>query len=136
MITDWTTPFIEAKAEYVAWLGEQEYPTYRDLLQKALEIVVRGKEDSYRNPLPDPERIHAIDDGDYQGTRVFVVAAQGYQPFDYWYTKVSYGSCSGCDSLLAAWDYGHESDYGGLWLLALHMLQRAKRMDDDGGTDT
>jgi hypothetical protein len=46
----------------------------------------------------DPERITRIDHGDYQGTIVYVVGADGYQPYDHWYVKVGYGSCSGCDA--------------------------------------
>src|SRR5581483_5779174 len=76
---------------------------------------------------PDPSRIHTIDDGDYQGTLLFVIAANGYQPYDYWYTKVSYGSCSGCDTLEAVRSYSDDTptaeqvnDY---WTLALHIVQ-------------
>lgn len=129
MITEWTTPFVAAKDEYVAWLRTQEYPNYVDLLRKALEIVVRDGEFGWGDE-PDPNRIHQINDGDYQGTLVFVIAQEGYQPYAYWYTMVGYGSCSGCDSLQAAWGYGDEHDYDGLWNLALHMLQRARKMED------
>lgn len=47
----------------------------------------------------DPERITAIDHGHYQGTLVFVIGCQGYQPNTYYCTVVNYGSCSGCDTL-------------------------------------
>lgn len=57
---------------------------------------------------PHPERIHQIDDGDYQGTLIFVIGAGGYQPSRYWYVKVGYGSCSGCDTLQAI--RGYEDD--------------------------
>ena len=40
---------------------------------------------------PGLERIHRIDDGDYQGTLVFVIGGKGYQLSTYWYVKVSYG---------------------------------------------
>ena len=130
MITEWTTPFIEAKAEYVAWLKTQEYPSYQSLLYRALQIVIEGKERSFLDPFPDPDRIHRIDDGGYQGTLVFVIAERDYQPSTYWYTTVSYGSCSGCDSLESAWGYGNNHNYEAMYTLALHMLQRAKKMDD------
>lgn len=87
--------------------------------------VLRGWRDG---EAPDPERIHQIDDGDYQGTLVFVIGAQGYQPSTYWATSVGYGSCSGCDALEDAWGYGDQHDYEGLYSLTLHMLQGAERI--------
>lgn len=60
------------------------------------------------HPRMDKERITKIDHGDYQGTLVFVVGAEGYQPYDYWYVKVGYGSCSWCDALEGARGYGEE----------------------------
>jgi hypothetical protein len=55
----------------------------------------------------DAEKITEIDDGDYQGTLLFLIPMKTYQPSEYEYlaTFVSYGSCSGCDTLLAIQDY-------------------------------
>lgn len=79
---------------------------------------------------PDPSRIHTIDDGDYQGTIVFVIGAGGYQPHRYWATTVSYGSCGGCDTLQGIRDEGSYSDDGpsesqtkDYQSLALHLVQ-------------
>jgi hypothetical protein len=105
---------------------------YRDLV----ELVIRsiGYEDEYTQ-VPDPERITEIDHGDYQGTLVFVIAEDGYQPSTYWYVRIHYGSCSGCDTLQAAQDYDWDEnvhtdaavdDY---WTLCLHIVQRLKQMD-------
>lgn len=76
---------------------------------------------------PDPERIHEIDDGDYQGMLVYVIGASGYQPYTYWYVTVAYGSCSGCDTLQEIRNYDSDpptpqqvSDY---MTLALHIVQ-------------
>lgn len=81
---------------------------------------------------PDSSRITTIDDGHHQGTLVFVVAAKTYQPDDYWYTKVNYGSCSGCDTLqrIQEWDDGlpTEQQAADYTTLALHMLQGMKPM--------
>lgn len=48
--------------------------------------------------------ITQIDNGDYQGTLLFLVARDTYQPDEdeYLMTYVGYGSCSGCDALEAA----------------------------------
>lgn len=75
-----------------------EHPSYEGIVRSVLEVV--SDPEGYGDE-PDPERIHCIDDGDYQGTIVFVIASRGYQPDNYWYVKFGYGSCSGCDTLQA-----------------------------------
>lgn len=130
MLTSWTTPFVEGKAEFVAWLSEQEDLTYETLLRRAIEIICERVEFGY-GKAPDPDRIHAIDDGAYQGTLIFVVGASGYQPTHYWATQVSYGSCSGCDALVAALGYGESRNYQALYTLTLHMLQSMRPISED-----
>jgi hypothetical protein len=83
----------------------------------------------------DPTRIYEINDGDYQGTLVYVIAEKGYQPSAYWYVRVYYGSCSGCDTLQAICGYDDKQptqeqvdDY---WKLALHIVQGLKKMGGD-----
>ena len=83
----------------------------------------------------DVERIHEIDDGGYQGTLVYVIGEKGYQPDDYWYVKIGYGSCSGCDTLESIRGYESETpteeqvdDY---MSLALHIVQGLKKMGDE-----
>jgi len=90
----------------------------------------------------DPERIHEIDDGEYQGALVYVIAADGYQPHEYWFTKVSYGSCSGCDTLQAIdlpydWEDEEsrepvsEESLDQLMRLALHIVEGVKSMQGE-----
>lgn len=84
---------------------------------------------------PSTERIHQIDDGDYQGTLVFVIAASGYQPSEYWYVKVGYGSCSGCDTLESIRGYEDgkptQEQVDEYMTLALHVIQGLKKMGED-----
>ena len=81
-----------------------------------------------------PERIHKIDDGDYQGTLLFVIAAKGYQPSKYWAVSVGYGSCSGCDTLegiKSDGDYGespNKQQIADYMTLALHIVQGLKQI--------
>jgi hypothetical protein len=90
--------------------------------------------DSYEYDTPDPDRIHQIDDGDYQGTLVFVIGARGYQPSRYWYVKVYYGSCSGCDTLESISGYSGEpptpDQVEQYMALALHIVQGLREMGD------
>jgi hypothetical protein len=47
--------------------------------------------------------ITEIGNGDYEGTLLYMIHENGYQPceFDYLMTYIGYGSCSGCDVLLS-----------------------------------
>lgn len=51
----------------------------------------------------DSSKITEIDNGDYQGTLLFLIPLDIYQPSEYEYlmTYIGYGSCSGCDTLQA-----------------------------------
>lgn len=59
----------------------------------------------------DLERITVVDNGDYQGTLLFLIPFDTYQPSEHEYimTYIGYGSCSGCDVLQAVQSCG---DYG------------------------
>ncbi len=79
---------------------------------------------------PDPQRIHEIDDGDYQGTLLYVIASKGYQPDSYYYCKISYGSCSGCDTLEDIKEcMSGDKKIEGYMQLALHVVQNLKEME-------
>jgi len=114
----------------------KEHPgSYKNLFQWTLSLL---QEEEYSDP--DPERIVVVDDGHYQGTFVFVIAAGGYQPSDYWYTMVRYGSCSGCDTLQgisSGGDYDalpNEEQIKDYMTLALHMIESLRKMygESDG----
>jgi hypothetical protein len=114
-----------------ARFAEKHWHDYKSLVVAVIELLVEG-EDACN--MPDPTRIHEINDGDCQGTLVYVIAEVGYQPSKYWYVKVSYGSCSGCDSLQAIRECSPDdekptdtaaSDY---YTLATHLVQGLKEM--------
>ncbi len=114
---------------------EQKYGTahpesYREIVKDVISIL--GNQDDYGEP--DPDRIVEIDHGHYQGTLLYVIGAEGYQPSDYWYVMVSYGSCSACDTLHGIRTYFDEDkapteeqvkDY---MTLALHIVQGIRKM--------
>ena len=115
---------VEKKQEFLDSILDWEYSpdeSYSSLLNKALNLTVDTENDY---PCPDIDRITVINHGSYQGMLVFVIAATGYQPYDYWATNVSYGSCSYCDTLQAA------KTKEDLYTLALHMLQRMKSITE------
>jgi hypothetical protein len=104
---------------------------YAAIVKGVVELL--DSDDYYESP--DSERVHQIDDGDYQGTLVFVIGAKGYQPSEYWYVKVGYGSCSGCDALENIRSYSGvsptQSQIDDYMTLALHILQGIKKMGDE-----
>jgi hypothetical protein len=83
---------------------------------------------------PFSSGFECIDDGDYQGTQIFVLHYSTYQPSatDYFIFDNSYGSCSGCDTLLSIIGCGSIDEppttgmVNELMTLCLHMVQRMK----------
>ena len=108
---------------------QQKHPeSYKELVKNVIEVLTDDEYDSI-----DPDRIHEINDGDYQGTLVYVIAAKGYQPSKYWYCRISYGSCSGCDTLESIKNYDYdtppdEEQVKQYMQLACHVVQQLKEM--------
>lgn len=133
MIQELVDRFIAAEAKTKKKIAAKRPSDYTDIVRSVVEIVT-NPEDDWADDSLDPDRIHRIDDGDYQGTLVFVIGAKGYQPDEYWYVKVSYGSCSGCDTLQAieeSWEHDAaltEREIQGYYTLMLHTVQGLKKM--------
>lgn len=92
-------------------LNECGYSEIIKLIVK--EILNGGKtENEYDDDyFWDADNITIVDNGDYQGTLLFLIPCDTYQPSEYEYllTYVGYGSCSGCDTLMSIQSDG---DYG------------------------
>lgn len=132
MIQEFVDKFIASEHDIKAKFAEKHPDSYQDIVRLVIETISADTSD-YDSP--DPDRIHTINDGDYQGTLVFVIGAGGYQPSQYWYVKIYYGSCSGCDTLEAISSYSSEpptpeqvNDY---WTLALHVCQGLGAMQEE-----
>lgn len=131
MIQEFVKQWEARKSEIQAIFAENHPENYKAIVVAVVGIL--GEADEYSKP--DPERIHEIDDGDYQGTLIYVIGATGYQPSDYWYVKVGYGSCSGCDTLESIKDYSSdkpsEAQVKDYMTLALHIIQGIKKMGEE-----
>jgi hypothetical protein len=128
MIEAFTKAWDERKHEIEIGFQQAHPESYYDIVVAVVKIL--GETDDWKNP--DPERITVIDHGDYQGNFLFIIAADGYQPSDYWFVQVGYGSCSGCDTLAdisSDGEYGEPPNEGQVkdyMTLALHILQGLK----------
>jgi len=133
MIKEFVNKFMESKPHLKEQFSLEHPGGYKDIVKAVVSVL--ANEDGYSWDQPDPERIHEIDDGDYQGTLVYVIAAKDYQPHEYWYVRISYGSCSGCDTLEAIRGYSDEKptedQVKQYMTLALHVVQEMKRMDGE-----
>ena len=94
---------------------DKDYMGYKVLMSLIITHILGNKWDS--------ENFTTIDDGDYQGTLLFVIPERCYQPNaeNYLMTYVEYGSCSCCDTMLAI--LGSDTIVEDLMTLALHMIQ-------------
>lgn len=85
---------------------------YVDLVKLVVDCILNGNNDDgdYINLRWDSSKITVIDNGDYQGTQLFLIPLKTYQPCEHEYlmTCVGYGSCSGCDTLMAIQDWGEK----------------------------
>lgn len=92
---------------------------YSDIVRIVIDAIHEDDGD------PNPNAIHEIDDGDYQGMLLFVIPADEWQPYDYWYVRVFYGSCSACDTLQSILYDSDDRDQqiNDLLTLALHIFQ-------------
>lgn len=115
---------------------EQYYKTikpiryYSEIVKLVVENIINADSASEWDRY-DVEKMVLIDDGDYQGTQIFIFPVGTYQPHNYIMLHCSYGSCSGCDTLMDINEYEYENlltdeqvkDY---MTLSLHLLQSAK----------
>ena len=114
---------------------------YKDIVEKLVTIVINPylEECEYDNNYPyctlNIKRMTTIDDGGYQGTLLYIIPLDTYQPniSDYVFTHNDYGSCSGCDTFQSIDLYGRtkEEKAKDFHTLALHLLQRFKQLDDN-----
>ena len=118
---------------YFRTTRQEEYASsYKQILKKIFELCLL-KADNYTNF--DLDRMTVIDDGDYQGTQIFIIPKNTYQPSveDYVMTNTYYGSCSGCDTLQAICDYENglptDDQVKDYMTLALHLVQKLKWLD-------
>ena len=122
--------------EYLKTHEQSTYSSYKELVKVLFDVVINPYYEENLQELEawNSDRITIIDDGNYQGTEIFMIPKDTYQPSvnEYVWTYQYYGSCSGCDTLLAISGYEDglptEEQVKDYMALELHLLQRCKYM--------
>lgn len=117
--------------EYFRKTEQIKYNDYSDIVELLFEKIINQEEiEGYEF---DIDKMTVIDDGDYQGTQIFIIPLNSYQPDETQYvvTNTYYGSCSGCDTLQAIQSHSlnelpDEEQIKDYMQLALHLLQKCK----------
>lgn len=139
MLTDFVEAWNENKdklEKYFKNTKQEKYDEYEKILKQLIKIVINPYLSNKKYKTLDIEKIRVIDDGDYQGTQIYIIPFDLYQPDveDYVYTNNYYGSCSGCDTLLSISNYQEgiptPKQVKGYMIIALHLLQKFKRLED------
>lgn len=120
---------------------QKENPTsYEDILEKLVEIVInpylKELKEYPENRGLDIKNMTIINNGDYQGTLIFIIPYDTYQPDTsaYVFTSVNYGSCSCCDTFqsIEVLSDDKKSEAGKQFhTLALHLLQSFKYFESE-----
>lgn len=129
--------------EYIKTHKQEEYDSYEALVKLLFDIVINPSIEEGNSVFGfserfDTENILTIDDGDYQGTQIFILHKATYQPCveEYVYTSVYYGSCCCCDTLQSIHSYDdglpNETQVKDYMQLLLHLLQKCHMMSEDG----
>ena len=93
--------------EYIRSNEQDTYDSYVELVRLLFREVINPYLGENYKVQYKTDSVHVIDDGNYQGTQIFIIAKDEYQPIsdDYVWTCHDYGSCSGCDLLMAISNY-------------------------------
>lgn len=81
--------------------------SYMDLVKATFEYIYNDDDCNAKFKKLDVVHVTEIDNGDYQGTLLFLIPFETYQPSEseYLMTYIGYGSCSCCDTLQAIQDW-------------------------------
>lgn len=90
--------------EYFRITEQSDYASYEDLIKLVFDMVINPYLYlKYNRCEYSTNDIKVIDDGGCEGTQIFILHERISYPSigDYIYTHTYYGTCSGCDALMA-----------------------------------
>lgn len=135
MIKEYLMKWEENKSKlenYIKTNPMGKYDEYKELAKLVVSTIIDD------NFAINDDEITVLDHGDYQGTQIIIFHKDTYQPgtYDYIYTSVDYGSCSGCDTLLRVNRYEFENlpddeQVKDFMSLFMHLFQNFHTMKDN-----
>lgn len=83
---------------------------YKYLVKMIVSCILNGDVGDDYHETRWSDAVTVVDNGDYQGTLLFLIPQETYQPCaaEYLMSFTEYGSCSGCDVLQGIQGYSHE----------------------------
>lgn len=114
---------------------------YKKIVETVFNVIYNDEDSVKELNVLNTRAMTEIDDGDYQGTLVYLIPFETYQPSagDYLMTYIGYGSCSCCDTLLAIQsENGYDTEYltkeqvSSYMQLAAHILQNTVKPYNEG----
>ena len=101
--------------EFIKTHKQEEYDSYEELVKLLFNVVINPGCKEFKYPWCEgfkTDDILEIDNGDYQGSLIYILHIDTYQPSvcEYVYTSVEYGSCCVCDTLQGIESRGNYSD--------------------------
>lgn len=131
MIQEYVDAYMANKDWLAKQLSQKHPEWYGDLVKLVVQTTAKCK-----NPL-DPDAVTEIVGGHHQGSLLYILQEKGYWSDRFYYVVVSYGSCSGCDTLeeIKSTDWGRktpdESQVKDYMTLCLHIVQKIKKLEAD-----
>ena len=128
IVNQWDAHKCELKLFFKTHLMS-DYDDYEKIFRLVIKLILNGE----GNSMNISDKFYVIDDGNWQGTQLFICHEDVYQPEmnNYYITDNYYGSCSGCDTLLGILEYDEdkypsEQQVKKFMQLALNMVQKMK----------
>lgn len=131
IIEKWDEHRESLKSYYSTALKCNIFGGYEKVVLDIIRYILNNNAESYEIWSED---IDTLNHGDYQGTLIFILHKETYQPpneWDYLAACVNYGSCSFCDTYDAIYDmsdedYLTERQVQAMMNLALNITQSMK----------
>lgn len=138
MIKKYVDAWFRNKHKVEETLSKAHPDDYSQLVSMVISALDDDKYDKFETVL-DWSKIHVFGGKDYQGDYLFIIQEKypGYRPCESWCSVVvSYGSCSGCDTLQAIeadGEYGKPPNTKQIKQymdLCLHIVQGLKKVEE------
>lgn len=131
MIQEYVDAYMANKDWLAKQLSQKHPEWYGDLVKLVVQTTAKCK-----NPL-DPEAVTEIVGGHHEGSLLYILQEKGYWSDNFYHVMISYGSCSGCDTLEAIYNENwqaktpDENQVKQYMTLCLHIVQKIKKLEAD-----